>query len=197
MASERPWKAEADTAASLTANIDDAARVLRLGLAVTAIRSAHRLTIAVNDGHNPLDRGLFLWSFVLAVAYLHEAKVMASWAEGIGPRVGNILYRASLDTVAGNLLPGAEDDAERRELIGEVLSATAIVLQFFEPVEIDIVLTNGQTGEKVEGTVQLSAEETVRYRTLKTDEERLAFEAAMVPKYARQLLARASAAATK
>jgi hypothetical protein len=189
MADERPWKAEADTAASLTTNIDDAVLVLRLGLATTAIRSAQRLTLAVAKGDNPLDQGLHLWSFVLAVAYIHEAKVMASpkyprvrdlakqagatdaliaevgqlfsgksrvgqlaervrngmvfhfdedsvktwigeqraatvlWAEGVGPRVGNTLYRASLDTVAGNLVPGSNNPAELSKVIDEVVAA--------------------------------------------------------------------------
>ena len=62
-----------------------------------------------------------------------------------------------------------------------------------EPVEADIVMTNNVTGQKVEGTVQLSAEETIHYRALKTDEERKAFEATLAPKYARQLLAKARA----
>jgi len=194
----RPWKAEADVAASLTANTDDAALVLRLGLAVTAIRGAHRLTVAVSDSSSPLDNGLRLWSFVLAVAYLHEARVMASpkyprvrdlakeggatddlaaavgqifsgktrvgqlaervrnemvfhfdegsvrkwigeqngptvfWAEGVGPRVGNTLYRASLDSVAANLLPGVDDKEAMKELLHEVLTATTAVLEFFE-----------------------------------------------------------------
>ena len=59
----------------------------------------------------------------------------------------------------------------------------------YEPVEADIVMTNNETGQKIEGTVKLSAEETMHYRTLKTDEERKAFEATLAPKYARQLLA--------
>ena len=57
----------------------------------------------------------------------------------------------------------------------------------YEPVEVDIVMTNNSTGQKVEGTMQLSAEESVHYRALKTAEERKAFEATLMSKYARQL----------
>jgi hypothetical protein len=58
----------------------------------------------------------------------------------------------------------------------------------YKPVEIDIVMTNDVTGEQIEGTVELSPEDTMRYCALKTDEERNAFEATLAPKYARQLL---------
>jgi hypothetical protein len=62
----------------------------------------------------------------------------------------------------------------------------------YKPVEADMVMTNNETGQKIQGTVELSAEETMHYRTLKTDEERKAYEATLAPKYARQLLAQAS-----
>ena len=198
MPNERAWRAEAETQTSLKANVDDAALVLRLGLAVTAIRAAHMLTVKVGDGTTPHERGLHLWSFVLAVAYIHEAKVTASprfprvkelalkagatkdlaadigqlfsgksrlgqlaervrnstvfhfdeqfvrkwiaeqnaqhvvWAEGLGPRVGKQLYRASLDTVTGNLLSGTDDPADLQKLIAEVLPATEKLLAFLE-----------------------------------------------------------------
>ena len=48
-------------------------------------------------------------------------------------------------------------------------------------------MTNNQTGQKIEGTVELSAQETIRYRELTTDEERKTFEAELAPKYAAQL----------
>ena len=40
--------------------------------------------------------------------------------------------------------------------------------------------------------MELSDEETMQYRKLKTDEEREAFKAALAPKYARQLMAKAT-----
>jgi hypothetical protein len=58
-------------------------------------------------------------------------------------------------------------------------------------------MTNNETGQKIEDTVELSAEEGMRYRTLKTDEERKAFEATLAPKYARQLLAKKSQAVSE
>ena len=67
----------------------------------------------------------------------------------------------------------------------------------YEPVEADLVITNKVTGQKVEGKVQLSAEETMHYRALKTAEERKAFEATLAPKYARQLLAKATRAVSE
>jgi len=58
------------------------------------------------------------------------------------------------------------------------------------PVNLDISLTNNETGEKIEGTVQLSPDETLQYDGLNTDEERETFGAAIARKYAAQLLCR-------
>ncbi len=60
----------------------------------------------------------------------------------------------------------------------------------YEPVEADIVMTNKRPGKKSKA-VELSEEEAVQYRRLKNDEERKGIEAALAPKYARQLLAKA------
>lgn len=62
----------------------------------------------------------------------------------------------------------------------------------YKPVDADIVMTNNRTGQKIEGTVQLSAEETIHWRALKTEDDRKAFEATLAAKYARHLLARAT-----
>jgi hypothetical protein len=76
----------------------------------------------------------------------------------------------------------------------EPIDITGHTYQFsiYKPIEVDIVMTHNETGQKIEGVVELSAEETMHYRTLKTDEERKAFEAALAPKYALELLRRAS-----
>jgi hypothetical protein len=69
------WKVEADAATSLKANTDDAVLVLRLGMAISAMRAAQRLTVCVGEGDAPgvvRDR---LWSFLLAAGYLHELRV--------------------------------------------------------------------------------------------------------------------------
>jgi hypothetical protein len=65
-------------------------------------------------------------------------------------------------------------------------------LSIYKPIEVDIVMKNNETGQKIEDTVELSAEETMHYRTLKTEEERRAYEATLAPKYGRRLLARLS-----
>jgi hypothetical protein len=63
------------------------------------------------------------------------------------------------------------------------------VFSVYEPIEANITLTNAE-GQRIEGIVQLSAEDATHYQGLKTDSERKAFEAELAPKYARQLLAK-------
>jgi hypothetical protein len=72
---ERPWKVEVDALNSLKANVDDTVLALRLGMAISAIRAAQRLTICAGEGEGPGFLRDRLWAFVLAVAYIHEARV--------------------------------------------------------------------------------------------------------------------------
>lgn len=77
MADERRWTVTGDAKKSLKEDPDTASYVLRLGLAVTAIRAAHRLTVASRDIEGPSAEGTRLWAFLLAVAYLQETSVTA------------------------------------------------------------------------------------------------------------------------
>jgi hypothetical protein len=81
----------------------------------------------------------------------------------------------------------------------EPIDITGHTYQFsvYKPVEANIAMTNNETGQRIEGTVELSPEETIRYHGLKTDEERKAFEATLALKYARQLLAKATGAGSE
>jgi hypothetical protein len=74
----------------------------------------------------------------------------------------------------------------------EPIDMTGHTYQFsiYKPIEAEIEMTNNQTGQKIKGTVELSAEETMQYRRLTTDEERRAFEESLAPKYAVELLRR-------
>lgn len=56
-------------------------------------------------------------------------------------------------------------------------------------VEAGFILTNSRTGQRIEGTVHLSPEESAHYRSLQSDEGRKAFEASLAPKYASMILA--------
>jgi uncharacterized protein YunC (DUF1805 family) len=67
----------------------------------------------------------------------------------------------------------------------------------YKCLDVQIVMTHNETGSRMAGTVQLSAEDTMHYRALKTDEERKAFEATLAPKYARRLSAKAQENETK
>jgi hypothetical protein len=70
----KPWRVEVSTNA-VKSTPDEATLALRMGIAVTAIRAAHRLTICADDANGPAAMGERLWAFLLAVAYLHETKV--------------------------------------------------------------------------------------------------------------------------
>jgi hypothetical protein len=80
----------------------------------------------------------------------------------------------------------------------EPIDITGHTYQFsiYKPIEVDIVMIHEQTGQTIEGTVELSSEDAMHYRTLKTDEQRKAFEATLAPKYAGQLLRGDTAAAS-
>lgn len=201
MADEKAWIVRGNAKKSLKADKATATFVLRLGIAVTAIRAAHRLTVAVEDIQGPSAAGTRIWAFLLAVAYLHEAMVTAQprfpklkelaleagatdelvasvgrtfagktdvgramgrlrnqlvfhfdeeaaqrwidgyeeesvvWAEGSGPKTGNVLYRAATDVVAAGIVPDVTSDqgaAELRKLLNEVLEETDQVLRLFE-----------------------------------------------------------------
>lgn len=71
----KSWTVEASAADSLHSHPDDAILVLRLGLALTAMRAAQRLTICVSGSDEPGAVRDRLWSFLLAAAYLHELRV--------------------------------------------------------------------------------------------------------------------------
>lgn len=77
MQDNRPWKLGVDVKRALKANVDDAVLVVQLGIVVTAIRAAQRLTIATRSAEDqpPSAQGTRLWAFLLALAYLHEARV--------------------------------------------------------------------------------------------------------------------------
>ncbi|MGE3175954.1 MAG: hypothetical protein AB7O32_00675 [Vicinamibacterales bacterium] len=62
----------------------------------------------------------------------------------------------------------------------------------YKPIEVELVMIHNDTGQRLQAVVELSAEETKRYRQLATDEERKALEQELAPKYARQLLRQAS-----
>ena len=76
MADDTAWTVTGD-AAAMKADPETAGYMLRLGTAITAIRAAYRLTIAVEDIKGPSAPGTRLWAFLLAVAYLHETAVTA------------------------------------------------------------------------------------------------------------------------
>lgn len=75
MSAKNEWKVIADADPSLKANVDDATLVLRLGLAVTAIRSVQHFYLHAKDVPGPAGHRDRLWAFLLANAYLHEAWV--------------------------------------------------------------------------------------------------------------------------
>jgi hypothetical protein len=196
------WSIEADAATSLRRHVDDAVLVLRLGLAVTAIRTAQRFYIASTQWPGAAGERDQLWTFLLATAYLHEARVMLQprfprvrelavmdgateaeadevgallsgrrplsrtldrvrnelvfhfdedamrrwvdeyseasvvWAEGTGPRTGDMVYRASTDAVMAALVgerePGTSGQQALRDLLSELLPATEALTDFFE-----------------------------------------------------------------
>jgi hypothetical protein len=57
-----------------------------------------------------------------------------------------------------------------------------------KPLELTVALTHPQTSARIEGTLELSPDETERYDQLTTDEERERFGATLARKYAGQLL---------
>ncbi len=65
-------------------------------------------------------------------------------------------------------------------------------MSIYEPIEADIVMTNPATGQTLKRKVELSAEETVKYRTLTADEERKEYEEVLRQKYGRRLVEEAA-----
>jgi hypothetical protein len=62
------------------------------------------------------------------------------------------------------------------------------VFSIRKPLEATLVMRNNATGQVIERTVQLSADEQVSYEGLKTEEERDQFMNSLKSKYARQVL---------
>jgi hypothetical protein len=54
------------------------------------------------------------------------------WAEGLGPKTGNTLYRAAADVAASNIMPGVDDAAKRQQLLADVLTETDQILKLPE-----------------------------------------------------------------
>src|SRR5687767_12504675 len=71
----KSWTVEASVADSLHTHQDDAVLVLRLGLALTAMRATQRLTLCAGGRDEPGDVRDRLWAFLLSAAYLHELRV--------------------------------------------------------------------------------------------------------------------------
>jgi hypothetical protein len=69
------WRVEAAAEQSLRAEPDDALLVLRLGIAVTALRASQWLTISARGGDSPAEQSIRLWAFMLALSYLHEIRI--------------------------------------------------------------------------------------------------------------------------
>src|SRR5437867_884092 len=63
-------------AESLTADVESAVLVLRLGIAVNAIRAAQRFFLASRDAPGPAGERDRLWSFLIALGFLQEARRM-------------------------------------------------------------------------------------------------------------------------
>jgi hypothetical protein len=72
----------------------------------------------------------------------------------------------------------------------EVLDITdhRYVFSIHKPLEATLVMTNNVTGEVIERTVQLTADEQVTYEGLKTEQERDQFMNSLKFKYGRQVL---------
>jgi hypothetical protein len=215
-ADNRRWRVEVTSDASLKRNVDDAVLVIRLGLAVTAIRSAQRFYIATSEVPGPGGERDTLWAFLLATAYLHETRAMLQpqfprvrelavkggvteahaaevgallsgrkplgralerirnelvfhfdakavrrwvdgyseasvvWAEGIGPKTGDVLYRASTDAIVAALVreraPGKTEQQELRDLLSELLPATQAITEFLERAIAGYLDESGATG---------------------------------------------------
>src|SRR5439155_23017714 len=61
------------TTESLTAEVETAVLLLRLGIAVNAIRAAQRFFHAFRDAPGPAGERDRLWSFLIALGFLQEA----------------------------------------------------------------------------------------------------------------------------
>lgn len=68
----RRWKVEA-TKSSLTDDVETATLVLRLGIAVNAIRAAQRFYYTAKDAPGPGGERDRVWAFLIAVGFLVEA----------------------------------------------------------------------------------------------------------------------------
>jgi hypothetical protein len=69
---DRSWTAEAP-AESLTGNVEASTLVLRLGIAVNAVRAAQRFYLAVADADGPGGERDRFWAFLIASGFLNEA----------------------------------------------------------------------------------------------------------------------------
>ena len=202
---QRRWKIEAPRS-SLSDDLDTGTLVLRLGIAVNAIRAAQRFYAAADAPGPGGERDRF-WAFLIAAGFLNEAlqvlrpsfprvRALAEaggvassdirnasellsgrrpinqlldhlrnrlvfhwddgpirefaarysretvvWGEGVGDSNGEMLYRASADSLCNSVLPDEPDrdvppvneGLERvRNLIREVTAATRSVLGVFE-----------------------------------------------------------------
>lgn len=72
MSDDQPWVAEGP-AESLTANVETSTLVLRLGIAVNAIRAAQRFYLAVANATGPGGERDRFWAFLVAAGFLDEA----------------------------------------------------------------------------------------------------------------------------
>jgi hypothetical protein len=117
------WTVEAETQKSLKANTDDAVLVLRLGVAITAMRAAQRLTLCCRDSDEPGMQRDRLWAFLLAGAYLHELRVT------LQPRFPRVKELA---------LQGGGTEAEAKE-VGEVISGKSDFSKSIEKIRNELV----------------------------------------------------------
>ncbi len=68
----KPWRVEAPKS-SLSDNVDDSTLVLRMGIAVNAVRAAQSFFWFVKDARGPAGERDRLWAFLIALGFLHEA----------------------------------------------------------------------------------------------------------------------------
>ncbi len=67
------------------------------------------------------------------------------WAEGLGPKVGNTLYRASADVAASNILPGEDEAEKRQQLMADVITETDQILKLLEHAQAGYMNSIGGT----------------------------------------------------
>lgn len=69
---KKPWRIIGDRA-SISENLDDAALVLRLGIAANAIAATQRFYWFVRDAPGPAGARDRIWAFLVALGFIHEA----------------------------------------------------------------------------------------------------------------------------